>query len=222
MTAAALPELVRRHLERALAADAGRPRRVRIEQTGEMRLKEGGRWLPFRAVEELAVAEVAFVWRARFRLAPLVRLDVVDRYEAGAGRLEARLFGRLRAMRSQGPDLDEGEALRYLAELPWAPHAIAANPELRWREAGPDAVEVAARGVAATLRFDGVADVVASSAVRPRPVGRESVPTAWGGSFGDYMSLGGVRVPTFAEVAWQLPEGPFTYFRGRVTALEAV
>lgn len=31
---------------------------------------------------------------------------------------------------------------------------------------------------------------------------------------------GGLRVPTTAEVAWELPEGPFTYFRGRVTALQ--
>lgn len=32
--------------------------------------------------------------------------------------------------------------------------------------------------------------------------------------------LGGVRVPTTAEVGWDLPEGRFVYFRGRLTGLE--
>ena len=35
-------------------------------------------------------------------------------------------------------------------------------------------------------------------------------------------SSGGLRVPRRAEVAWELPEGPFTYWRAEVTALEVV
>lgn len=50
-----------------------------------MRLKPGGRWLPFRATEEFDVQRVAFSWRARFRLAPLVSLRVDDVYAAGEG-----------------------------------------------------------------------------------------------------------------------------------------
>jgi hypothetical protein len=40
--------------------------------------------------------------------------------------------------------------------------------------------------------------------------------------FSDYAEVGGVRIPTRAEVHWELPDGPFTYWRGRVTALELV
>jgi hypothetical protein len=45
-----------------------------------MWLKPGGRSMPFTAVEEFAVEEVAFSWRARFPIVPLVWLRVVDRY----------------------------------------------------------------------------------------------------------------------------------------------
>jgi len=31
--------------------------------------------------------------------------------------------------------------------------------------------------------------------------------------------LGGVRVPTRAEVRWDLPDEPFVYFRGQLTEL---
>jgi hypothetical protein len=39
-------------------------------------------------------------------------------------------------------------------------------------------------------------------------------------AFGGYESLGSLRVPTTAEATWVLPDGPFTYFRGRLRALE--
>ncbi len=32
--------------------------------------------------------------------------------------------------------------------------------------------------------------------------------------------VGGLRVPTRAEVRWELPEGPFTYWLGRITSLD--
>jgi hypothetical protein len=114
--------------------------------------------------------------------------------------------------------------MRYLAELPWFPHAILGNSELEWRELEPRAVEVATRigsaEAAVTLRFDEAGDVAGVSAPdRPRQEGSRFVERPWSGAFGDYEELGGVRVPTGAEVAWDLPDGRFTYFRGRVTDL---
>jgi hypothetical protein len=44
----------------------------------------------------------------------------------------------------------------------------------------------------------------------------------WGGDFGQYASFAGIRVPTRGEAWWELPEGRFVYWRGRVTALEPV
>lgn len=41
------------------------------------------------------------------------------------------------------------------------------------------------------------------------------------GTFGDYVELGGVRVPSSAELSWELPDRPFTYWRGEVTSLVA-
>ena len=32
--------------------------------------------------------------------------------------------------------------------------------------------------------------------------------------------LGGVRIPTRAEVHWTLPDGPFTHFQATITAVE--
>jgi hypothetical protein len=222
--AAALPELVRGHLERALPGETTAPRRVRLTQRGEMWERPGGRALRFTATESLSVERVEFSWRARFPVGGPIALKVVDGYADGAGRLEARVLG-VPVQRSAGPELTIGEAMRYLAELPWVPHAIAHNSELEWRELDERRVEVASRvggeTVAVELELDADGMIVrASSRTRPRQVGSVWVPTPWAGEFGGYEELGGILVPTRAEVSWELRGGPFVYWRAAVTSLE--
>lgn len=218
-----LPALLQRYLERVLPPAGSMPRQLRLAQMGEMWRRPGGRALGFTAVEELAVGEVAFSWRARFPIAPLLALRVHDWYRAGEGALEVRLLG-LPVMRSHGVEVVKGEAMRYLAELPWVPQAFVGNAQLEWRELDDATVEVGtlvtSSRVAVRLHFDAAGDIIAASAdARPRAVGKRAVDTPFRGEFADYEVLSGVRVPTSAEISWDPPEGRFTYFRGRLTAL---
>jgi hypothetical protein len=215
---------VRRYVDRAIPSGTAVPRRVRVTQAGEMWLRPGGRPLRFDAVEEFAVDEVAFSWRARFPIVPLVSLRVLDGYAAGEGQLAARLFG-FPLLRGRGQATAEGEAMRYLAELSWVPQAMAVNRQLEWLELDRQTVEVATRvgtaRVAVRLELDAEGDIVgASTDARPRPEGKRIVPRPWGGVFADYAVVRGIRIPRQAEVRWGLPEGRFTYWRGKVTSLE--
>ncbi len=220
-----LPGVVRDYVRRCIPAEAAIPARVRITQEGSMLL--GDRWRPFTAVEEYDVARVGFAWRARFRIAPLMWLAVVDEYRDGAGRLEGRLWGGPRVMRSTGHDTDVGQALRYLSELPWTPFSLVVNHELRWSAVGDRAAEVAtavgSSRVAVTLRFDESGDLVAASMpAKPRLVGKETVYTPWRGEVADYATLGGVRLPRRLRGLWDLPEGPCAYWEGCITSFEAL
>ena len=208
---AELPALVARYVERAQAT--GSPERVRITQEGRMWMKPDGRALRFAATEHFDVSRVGFVWRARF---PFV-LRVVDGYKDRRGHLELRFLG-LPMRRQSGPELDEGELLRYLAELPWVPHAMTQNPELEWREVDEGAVDVSARGLTVRLRFDGAGDIVRASSEMRRFEGKR---TPWGGVYSDYAVLDGIRLPTAAEVYWELETGRFVYWRGRVLTATA-
>ena len=60
-----------------------------------------------------------------------------------------------------------------------------------------------------------------SADARPR-LEDKGKPTPWAGSFSDYAELGGIRLPTKAEVRWELEDGPFTYWRGEITAVEPI
>ncbi len=223
--ASRLPGTVQTYLDRTVPSAAPVPNAIRIAQEGEITLRPGGRALRFDAVEELSVAEVRFTWKANVRVAPLVRIRVVDSYGAGTGTLDARLLG-VSVARARGQETNVGEAMRYLAELAWVPHAIGANSALVWRELEDDVVEVATRAgsaeVAVDLRFDANGDILAAFADRPYREGKRFVDRHWVGAYSDYAEIDGVRIPTRAEVRWELPDGPFVYWRATVTGLEAL
>ncbi len=218
-----LPEALLGYLGRALP-DGDPPRGIRIRQRGQMWLKPGARPKRFTAVQEYVVLHVAFRWRARFAIAGVFPLRVVDRYSRRGGSLEARLFGAIPLTRDSGPSVAAGQALRYLAELPWVPHAFLANEEVELRELDDRAVEAATQAgdarVAVRLEIDGDA-IAEASAIRPRleDGGR---PTPWSGTFEAYKPMGGLNIPTKAEVRWDLPDGPFTYWSGEITGMEQI
>lgn len=88
----------------------------------------------------------------------------------------------------------------------------------------PGALEVATRvdGSEVTVRFDfdAAGDVTGIFAVRPRLEHGKAIDTPWVGAFSGYDVVGGIRIPTEGQVGWELPEGPFTYWRGRVRSFE--
>jgi hypothetical protein len=219
-----LPPLVVRYLERAGIPESAQPASVRVTQEGQMWRSPGARPLRFTASEELAVAQVAFSWHARFPIVSLVSLHVRDAYADGEGELLVRLLGIVPIVHRRGAALSVGEAMRYLAELPWVPHAMRLNRELEWRELSPRTVEVStrvgSRRAAVQLVADESGDIIeAFSPERPRPESGDQ-PLPWRGRFADYAYVGGVRVPTRAAVSWEVPEGAFTYWSGTITSLE--
>jgi hypothetical protein len=192
---------------------------MRLRQSGELRLNPESRWLRFSAGQELSVRDVAFERRARVQLPLLVTLRVLDRLAGGEGASEVRLLGR-RVSRETGPHVTAGSVLRYLAELPWNPHAIAANPGLGWHELDSRTVEVTTAG-SPPLRLGFDADGMIATAwtqARPRREGATVVERPWGGVFSGYGPAGGVVLPRRAEVTWELPDGPFTWFRCEIAA----
>jgi hypothetical protein len=192
-----------------------------LRQQGEMRLAPDRPWLPFEAEQWFEGNGLDFRWRARVRMALFVSARVVDSFERGRGALTAKVFGVIPVARARGPETDKGEALRGLAELPLRPLAFNEGPCFTWEAAGSDKLHVTyddgRTQAALVFEVDGEGRVLgAAASSRPRQVGKTVVDTAWSGVFGEYRTFDGLRVLTVAEVTWHLPEGPFTYWRGRV------
>ncbi|MGH2875204.1 MAG: DUF6544 family protein [Solirubrobacteraceae bacterium] len=218
----ARPEIVQRYLQGVLPDGPGEGRVVRITQSGEMTLKPGEAPRRFEATEELRTDRVAFAWRAAFPIFGPVSLRVLDRYDAGEALLEVRALG-LPLQRRRGAELARGEAIRYLAEIAWAPQAILANSELSFSELDDGWVKletsVGGERVAVRLLIDEAGKIVRTIAERPRAEAGNAV-TRWIGEYAEYRAFGNVLVPTRAEVSWELQDGPFTYWRAAITSVK--
>jgi Family of unknown function (DUF6544) len=191
-----------------------------LRQAGEMRLAPGRPWLPFTAEQWFPGSGIDFRWEARVRMMPLVHARVVDAFESGRGRLTARVLG-FPVARSRGPAADKGEAMRGLAELPWRPFAFREMAGLTWDAAAPDKLRASfddgRTQAVVEFEIDSQGHVLGGTASnRPRSSGKALVETPWSGTFRKYRTFDGIGVPAIAEVTWLLPEGPFTYWRGRI------
>ena len=216
-----VPAIIQSFARRAVCENPV-PNTVWLGQSGEMRPNPRDPWRRFTAEKVISIHEPGFAWLARMQVAALVSARVLDCYVGGEGLLEARLFGSLRVARAAGPQASKGELMRYLAELAWAPHATLHNPQLSWREIDATTVEVSAASQAGPARVRLIfknGDITRIEADdRPRTVGRRIVPTRWQGRCYDYREMDACRIPTQAVVSWLLEDGPFEYWRGRVTA----
>jgi hypothetical protein len=198
-----------------------------LRQVGEMRFAPDRPWMPFEAEEWFEGSGIDFRWRARVRMAPIMSARVVDSFEGGRGALTAKLFGIIPVARSSGPEADKGEALRGLSELPWRPFAFREAPGFAWEATAADKLRATFDDGKTRATFEFEVDTEGrvlggTAASRPRVVGKSVVDTAWSGAFREHGMFDGLRVPTAAEATWHLPEGPFTYWRGRVIDLRVL
>jgi hypothetical protein len=197
-----------------------------LRQVGEMRFAPDRPWFSFQAEQWFEGDGIEFRWKARAKMAPLLRASVTDAFEAGRGLLVARLLGVIPVARSRGPATDKGEAMRGIAELPWRPFAFRDSPSLTWALASNRLRAEYYDGrtqVAVEVEVDSDGRVLSCRAPnRPRLVGKVVVDTPWSGKMSDYAKFDRFRIPTRAEVAWMLPEGPFTYWRAEVTDFRAL
>ncbi|MCB1336282.1 MAG: hypothetical protein KDK10_02065 [Maritimibacter sp.] len=221
-----LPEAVHAFAERGLAG-AAPARALHYRWQAAIRREKGGGWMELGATQVFAVAEPGFSWLAEARFGPVPAIRVVDWFETGDGALEIRFLGAVPMGREAGPAAALGEGMRYLAELPFVPDAIATNRAIDWH-AVPDGLVAGmeTQGGRAEVRFtlDAGGDIVGLSA-KGRPARQPDgslMPLDWRGSFGDYALIGGRRVPATAEIGYVYADGYEAYYRASVAGLTAV
>lgn len=223
-----LPDRVRAVALHAGAGQGGTVRGVRLTQTAQMQLAASKPWQPLSARQVISVLTPGFSWLASSRKGPVPVLYILDAYCAGSGLLQARLFGAIPVADAQGPELSTGEAMRYLAELPWAPDAILCNPDIAWTVAEDGWMEarlsLEAGTVLVRLRADDEGDIVEITA-KDRPARLPDGSTAlmdWRGLFSDHAKMGGRRIPLLGEVGYVEGGQYRPYWRGRITGYELV
>jgi hypothetical protein len=131
---AAAPEPVRRYFDHALRGDVQPVQAAVLTMRGHIKLK---RWLPFRA-RQLLAPRLGTVWQAQVGWL----ITGADRYVAGTGGMDWRLFGRFPVMHATGDDVARSSAERAAAESIWVPAAIPPG-SATWQAADDTHLDVA-------------------------------------------------------------------------------
>lgn len=219
-----LPAPVERYFEHVLGEGHAYVRAVRLRQRGEFRLGDAnGSWRPLVATQYFSVCPPGFVWDATIDVLPLIPARVLDLYERGEGILRANLFSAFPvASAGPSPEMNSGELVRYLAEAVWFPTALVPTQGVEWEPIDDRSARATLehRDVTASLvfHFDDRDEVARVTTERYRQEDNSYAP--WTGYFRDYEVRNGLRIPTAAEVEWNLPDGDLRYWRARIEAID--
>lgn len=221
---AALPAPVARYFAFALGPEAP-VRLARIQHEGDFRTRPGGRPAPFTSIQNVSVSPRGFVWDAAISMLPLIPVRVRDSYIGGEGAMRGRIGGLVPVVDQSGtPELASGALARWLGEAVWLPSALLPSSELRWDPVDDTSARATLtdRGtqVSMVAHFGGAGEIIRLTADRYRDVSGRGVLTPWVIELGEYARTSGMMVPMAGTVSWELPEGRFEYWKGRIVDVE--
>ncbi len=215
-----LPDAVQRWLRHSNVVGSRVPTIVRLRQDGQFQM-EGKGWTPFEAEQYFTINPPAFLWKAAFRMAPLLLVRGRDRYRAGEGSIEMRVLSLFPVANKTGGGLNQGDLLRFLGELQWFP-AAALEEYIRWEAIDAHSAQATMTygGIAGsmTFRFDDAGRLIESTAVRYNDSRGRNEP--WVNRNDSDQQFSEVRLPAVGEARWEYEVGPYPYIRWRVTTIE--
>lgn len=221
-----LPSPVRTYFRKALKDGQKMIAGAHMRHRGTFNMGEDiDNWTPFKSEQKVVTRRPGFDWDGRIVLFPGINVNVHDAYVAGTGTLHASVMGLFTIAELKGTrEVAEGELMRFFAEAVWYPTALLPSQGVTWEGAGERAAYATLTEGPITIKMlftfnaEGLIETTRVEA-RGRTIGDRIIPTPWQGRFFNYEEQGGMLVPSEGEVSWIMPEGPKSYWRGRITEI---
>ena len=216
-----LPSNVRRWLDRSFPTNAPIPNRILNTQEGEMDIR--GKWMPFTAKTFNQVQPFTFIWKARFNMIPGIWLIAEDGHDNERGWGGAKLWGIIPMGGRKDPEVFTMQLVRSLAELPWKPQFALAIPTLEWNDTSDATFEVRTvkgnQEISVCFELDGDGEIIRASSKRHYDIPNGFIEAPWRYDFSDHRDYGGIRIPASAVATYDKSDGPWVYWRGRITSV---
>jgi hypothetical protein len=212
----ALPDQVKTYLKYALRDGQEEIRFVRLKQRGIYKPQEAGDWSYIEAEQYYATEDPAFVWVARMRAAPLIRITAMDEYYEGKGTIIIKLISALTLRTARGRELDVSQMVRFFSEALWFPTALLPSEYVSWQDMGGSRAKVtlSVHGLKASgiFTFNEQGQITSfETRDRYRESGGRYYKEQWKVYYKDYKEFDGVRIPSKIEAEWNLENWNYKY-----------
>lgn len=218
-TPAELPPAVARYRQLAVG-DHALVHTIRVRHRGTFQLSPTATPKPIRGEQVFTADAPGFIWTGRVRMAPGVWIDARDMLIAGKGSMRVLIDDTITVADARGAHIDQGSALRLLAEMVWFPTSLFDSRTVTWSEIDADHARATLRSgaqvVSCVFEFGSDGLPIGMTAERFNDQG---VLQPWGGTYRDWRLVDGMRIPFEAEVAWLLAT-PYVYAHWLVDVVE--
>lgn len=212
-----LPKQIQKYIELTNFIGKKEIKTVMIKQKGVFNPNLKGKWIPLTATQYFDVDSMGFVWNAK---ASIIR--VKDQFINGKGELKVKLFGLFTVGKANGPEIDQGEVLRFLAEIMWFPTAFTKD-YLEWEEIDDNSINVSIiynqQKAKLRLHFKDSGEIWKITANRFREINGKYSLDQWIIDVLEYKNFGDVILPYKAQVAWKIDDKLEYYDKFHLTEL---
>jgi len=211
-----LPEPVQRYFRHVLKDQQPYISYVRLKHDGWFKTGKDKKAMDIEGEQYFTAEKPGFVWKGKTSM-----FTARDMYLDGKGSLTVHLFSLIRIAREEGPNVDQGELLRWLGESVWFPTNLLPNKHLQWLAINDHQArlnfEYKGLSVYYVVTFNEANEI--EKLETERYMGSKGL-TPWVGRVSDYHEVEGVKVPSLIEASWILEDGKYIYGRFRVQQME--
>jgi len=220
-----LPEPVQRYFKYALRDGQEYIKFVRLKQIGEFRMKENQPWMSIKAEQYFTTEDPAFIWRVKSTIAPFIWIEGRDMYYQGKGNMLIKLLSTITAADATGSEMDISSLIRFLSETPWFPTALLPSDYIEWKEIDSNSAQAVIKDNGCTasgiFSFNEKGEIIKFvTNDRYMEVDGKYFKEQWGGYYGNYQEIEGMKIPTEAEVEWNLSDKDLQYAKLKITDIQ--
>lgn len=219
-----LPEIAKTWLIQSGVVGKKRISNVHLTQTGELRTKPNGKWMPFKAKQYNNCTEPSFIWSTNVKAIPLISIIGRDKLIDGKGEMQIKLASLISLVNEKNNNkINQGAMLRYLAEICWFPSA-AISKYISWESINETSAKATFRhkdqSVSGVFSFSENGDFVSFTANRYYGGGTNATLEKWHIEALSYKEFNGIKIPNKSKVTWKLPEGDFHWLNLEITDID--
>lgn len=220
-----MSEPVQRYFKYALKDGQEHIKFVRLKQVGKFRMKENQSWMPIKAEQYFTTEDPSFIWRVKFTMAPFIWIEGRDMYYQGKGSMLIKVLSTVTVADAAGSEMDISSLIRFLSEAPKFPTALLPSDYIEWKEIDSNSAQVVIKHNGYTaleiFTFNEKGEIIKFvTNDRYMEVDGKYFKEQWGGYYRNYQEINGIKIPTEAEVEWNLYDRDLQYVKLKITDIQ--